>query len=236
MSAPQINGNPFTDDFESLIEEVRKQLLAAQTHFDIWEALYFRSEDVAAVLDMYKGFFVPTIDAHVTVFFIKALNVVDSDKRAPSFHRVFRMIERDSTLAPGLSLEALLHRLEKQQDTLDRLKSVRNKRAAHWDTKSEPDTVLVEESRTLLQELQSIFNDIHNAHAGSMWRFKLLDDHHTGDVVLALKEYLDILPNTTKIVWTATQDGSNRANSIVASDLIDQLRKALGCQEYFQEA
>ena len=177
--------------FESLLEEIRVQLLLAQTHFDIWEALFFRTEEETAVLDRYKGFFAPTIDAHIDRFFIRASNVVGNNPQAPSFYRLFRLIDKEDSLAPGIRLRAQRSRLTQlMRSILDRIKTFRDQRVAHWDTIANPEPVLAEEARSVLSELQDIFNDIHFAHTGRKWSFEQWDRSHTNNVIQDLQKLL----------------------------------------------
>lgn len=120
-------------EFESLLDEVRKQLLDAQIHFDIWEQLWPTEENVH-IINVYRGFFQPTRIAHLDRFFIKASNVMSNDPTSPSFYRVLNMIRKDVNLAPGIELRALRNRLKKQKNLIERIRQYRNKRAAHWDT------------------------------------------------------------------------------------------------------
>ena len=160
-------------EFKSLLEELRKQLLDAQIHFDIWEKLWPTEENVD-VINSYKGFFLPTRNAHLDRFFIKLSNTVDADPRSPSFYRVLKMLATKADLAPTIDVRSLRNRLKKLKDLLRRINQYRNKRAAHWDTDAiELDSVHVGESRSLLEELESIYNEINSAHNGNVWSFKI---------------------------------------------------------------
>lgn len=150
--------------FKKLIEEARQQLLAAQAHLDIWEALH-PTEQVVDVLNLYKGFFIPTRDAHRDRFFIKTHNVTDTDKRAPSFHRILRMIRGYPDLAPDVDLRDPSARLRKQRDVLSRIGTFRDKRVAHWDSDPPASSILLGECRKLLEELEDMFNVIHVSYS-----------------------------------------------------------------------
>ena len=173
------------EEFDSLLEDLRKQLLDACTHFDIWLELW-PTEDKVHVINAYKGFFVPTREAHRNQWFIKVCNVVSNDRRAPSFYRVINMLHKNARLAPGVDLRALRTRVNSQKKLLEAINDYRNKRAAHWDTTvAQPlDPVLVGDSRRLLEELGKIFNEVHYAHTRSQrWAFKLVQH---GDTSLLL--------------------------------------------------
>jgi len=173
------------EELDSLLEELRKQLLEACTHFDIWLELW-PTEDKVGILNAYKGFFLPTRKAHLDQWVIKVSNIVSNDAKAPSFYRVLRMLDRNASLAPGVDVGALRTRLKSQEKVLKAIEQYRNKRAAHWDTTvAQPlDPVLVGDSRRLLEELEKIFNEVHYAHTRSQrWAFKLVQH---GDTSLLL--------------------------------------------------
>ena len=167
-----------TTEFKSLLTEVKKQLLDAQMHFDIWEQIWPTEQNVE-VINSYKGFFLPTRDAHLDRFFIKTSNVVDNHKNSPSIYRLLNMVGSCIDLAPGIDMHSIRGRLNKQKDLLRRIRQYRNRRAAHWDMVSKPDPVFVGESRQLLIELESIFNEIHAAHNKNVWSFKPQQYHDT---------------------------------------------------------
>lgn len=174
-------------EFKSLLEELRRQILDAQIHFDIWEKLWPTGENVG-VINSYKGFFIPTRNAHLDRFFIRVSNAVDADPRSPSFYRVLRMLTTKGDLAPRIDVRSLRNRLKKLKDLLRRIKQYRNKRAAHWDTDAIGlDAVHVGESRSLLDELESIYNEINSAHNGTVWSFTIPEYRDTDRILNRLR-------------------------------------------------
>ncbi len=168
-------------EFRLLLDEARRQLQDAQTHFDIWVELWPTEQNVK-VINAYRGFFIPARKAHLDEFFIKVSNVVSNDHRAPSLYRLLDMVDRMPSLAPGLNLPSLRDRLKKQKGLLRRIKRYRNKRAAHWDTDlSKPtEPVQLGESKEMLKELQDMFNEISSAHTGGqVWVFTILEHRDT---------------------------------------------------------
>jgi len=174
-------------EFKSLLEEVRKQLLDAQMHFDIWEQLW-PTEKKVDVINSYIGFFQPTRAAHLDRFFIKISNVVDNHRNSPSIYRLLNMVGSYMDLAPGIDMHSIHDRLKKQKDLLRRIRQYRNKRAAHWDMAAKPDPVFVGESRQLLMELASIFNEIHGAHDKNVWSFRPQQYHDTDRLLDRLRK------------------------------------------------
>jgi len=176
--------------FKSLLEQVRKQLIAAQTHLDIWEQLW-PTEDNMKIINAYRGFFLPTRSAHLDQFFIKVSNVVDSDPRAPSFYRLLKAISNAPNLSPGVDVQLMRAQLRREKDLLKRMKVYRNKRAAHWDTEvSEPlDPVFLGEVKQLLIELEKMFNKINISHTGGgRWVFNWVQYRDTSYILDRLRQ------------------------------------------------
>ncbi|MBI2851812.1 MAG: hypothetical protein HYX84_01735 [Chloroflexi bacterium] len=173
-----------------LLEELRKQLLAACIHFEIWEQT-FPTQTVVETLNWYRGFFLPTREAHLDRFIIKVSIVVENDRRAPSFYRLFGLLRNCPALVP--SVNALSRRLRKHRKVLAAIKEYRDARAAHWNAESnrregaQRKPVLFGESRRMLKELQSMFNEISVAHSGSVWVFEHITRNYTTSLLDALK-------------------------------------------------
>ena len=119
-------------EFKSLLEELRKQLLDASMYFDIWEQIW-PTEQAVDVINRYKGFFQPVRKALFDQFSIKICNVTGNDRRLPSFYIVFKMLDTNHSLAPGLDVQSLRRRLRKHRTVLLAIDSYRNTKAAHWD-------------------------------------------------------------------------------------------------------
>ncbi|MFC1977707.1 hypothetical protein ACFLWS_05535 [Chloroflexota bacterium] len=175
-------------EFESLLEELRQQLLDASAHFDIWVQL-FPTTQVVDVINQYKGFFQPTREAHLDRFMIKISNVISNDSRSPSFQRIFKMLDRNPTLASMVDVQSLRKRLQQHKKVIKRIKEYRNRRGAHWDTqeRAQRKPVLFGDSRRMLQELQDIFNEISSVHSGNVWSFKYSQHGNTISLLNALK-------------------------------------------------
>lgn len=141
-------------------------------------------------MNQYRGFFVPTRNAYLSQFFIKVCNVLSSDRKAPSFYRVFRMLENGTYLAPNIDVRVLRNRLKKYGEVLKAIEQYRNTRAAHWDTGiSEPQKpVLFGDCGRMLEDLQNVFNEISSAHTGGqIWAFKTMQHNDTSRLLEALQ-------------------------------------------------
>jgi hypothetical protein len=177
--------------FKALLEELRKQLLDASMHFEIWESLWPTSQ-VVDVINRYKGFFLPTRNAHLSQFFIKVCNVVNNDSKSPSFYRIFKMLENNPQMAPGVDTKLLRKRLRQYKGILQGVNNYRNTKAAHWDTTNqvaERKPVLFGDSKRMLKELQDIFNEICGAATDGVWSFKV--SQH-GDTTALLDNLIEL--------------------------------------------
>ena len=147
---------PVASDFEAKLLLLRDQLVAAQVCLEVWEHLSNRSAELASALDRYRGFFVPTILPHQTLFFIKMAIATDhKDRRQPSLYEVLRLIEGEPSLAPGLDVGSLRTRVDRFADVIRRVRRARDRRFAHVDTRKNPPRVKLGEYRRLLEELSN---------------------------------------------------------------------------------
>jgi hypothetical protein len=177
------------DEFNTLLSELRGQLLEASIHFEIWEGLW-PTKDVIDVINRYKSFFLPSRNAHLDRFFIKVYNIVSNRSNQPSFYHVFSMINKDSALAPDLDVKSLRNRLKSHRTTLMAIEDYRNTRGAHWDTdiQSERKPILFGDCRRMLEELQRIFNEISGAATKNVWSFQPIPSGNTQLLLNHLKE------------------------------------------------
>ena len=186
--------------FKTLLEELRKQLLEASIHFDIWEGLWPTAQ-VVDVINRYKGFFLPTRNAHLDRFFIKVSNVMSNDPRSPSFYRIFKMLDNNPDLAPGIDTRSLRKRLRQHRGVLEGINNHRNTKAAHWDTQqtAQRKSVLFGDSKRMLKELQDIFNEICGASTKNVWSFKVSQHGDTTALLNHLNELRSIHKQQTDI-------------------------------------
>ena len=175
-------------EFKTLLDELRKQLLDACIHFDIWVQIYPTAQ-VVNVINQYKGFFLPTINAHLDRFIIKVSNLFSNNPNSPSFYRIFKMLDNCPAFASGIDVRSSRKRLKQHRKALEAIKEYRNTRVAHWDTqvRTQRKPVLFGESRRMLNELQDIFNEISSAHSGIVWSFKYSQQSNTSSLLNTLK-------------------------------------------------
>ena len=215
--------------FETLLNEIRGQLLQAQTSFDIWFNLQPQENEMLDTLNSFKGFFIPTLDAHLDRYFIKLGNVLDDNqkhKNAASFYRMLKMMRNDSSLAPGLDIDALQGRIEK--GVAKRVKILRHTRAAHWQIGASTQDVYLNEIRDLLIELGSVFNDVHKVvYPQETWSFKVLESTDTQNVINCLQVHHALRPAAGIVAWTAVQDPGTPGRYFISSEALEKLRQTL---------
>lgn len=176
-------------EFEYVFEILRQQLLDATSHFYILEQLW-PTEKVVDIINRYKGFFQPTRAAHLDSLIIKVSDIVSNKATAPSFYRILKMIGRNSNLASDINVREVKQRIRKHKKTLEAIKDYRNKRAAHWITSVEDEEVnkpLLLETKRMLEELETIFNEISASHSGKLWKFLYLEHRDTIRLLDVLK-------------------------------------------------
>ena len=177
------------NELKSILEELRKQLLDASIHFEIWQDLWPTTE-VVDVINRYKGFFLPTRNAHIDRFYIKICNVMSSRSSQPSFYRIFNILNKNTALAPGIDIRSLKKRLNSHKKTVDAIKEYRNKKVAHWDMRiqTQRKPVLLGNCKRMLVELQDIFNEISSATSKNIWSFKYVQHGDTNILLSHLNE------------------------------------------------
>lgn len=175
-------------EFESILEILSKQLLDASVHFDIWEQLW-PTEQVVDVINQYKGFFLPTKDAHLDRFIIKISDILSNHRNSPSFYRILSMIGKNSNLAPDINVREIKNRLKNHKMVLEAIKDFRDKRVAHWDISvnklNKP--VLFGDTKRMLTELKGIFNEISASHSSNIFSFRYVQQGNTTSLLNALK-------------------------------------------------
>ena len=178
-------------EFEYRLDKLRKQILAANIHFNICIDLWPTKERVN-VINRYRGYFIPARSAHFNQFAIIIYNIFRNKANAPSFHNIFKMISMNPILTPGLDPRLLANRLKKHNNTKDAIISYRNKTAAHsylsFDVNGKPSLneeklkrkpIIFGATKRLLEEMKEIFNIVSEAHSKALWSFEPQEFKHT---------------------------------------------------------
>ncbi|MCH8063128.1 MAG: hypothetical protein IH861_11565 [Chloroflexi bacterium] len=176
-------------NFERLLERHRIELQHALHNFEVWKTLENRDDETARVLNAFRGFFNLTIEAIKTQFVINIMNIAGSDYRLPNVHRLLKMIDRDEALAPDLDTRVIRKRLKQLRPIILKLKTLRDRRAAHWDMETPPEDPTLGEVETILRGLETIFHEITMAaQPGHHWPLTYSEHSHTESFLRTLRE------------------------------------------------
>ena len=177
------------EEFENVFKRLILELRAASVHFYIWERLHI-TEETVDIISEYKGFFLPTRDAHNDRFISKVSDIMSKHPNAPSFYRVLNMIGGNPKLAPDVNVGEIKGRLEKHEEVLKAIKYLRNKRVDHWDTSVEKLSrkVLYGDAKRMLEDLKEICDEISSSHSGQMDAFRYIEQEDIIRLLWALKE------------------------------------------------
>lgn len=177
------------EEFEYVLEVLRRQLLDASSYFYIFEQLW-PTEKVVDVIRRHKGFFQPTRAAHLASVMIKVREIVSNKGDAPSLYRILKMVERNPGLARDINVREIKRRIKKHRKTLEAIKDYCNKRVAHWVTSVEDDKVkrpLLLGTKRMLKEFGDIFNEISGSHSKNIWSFKYSEQSDVISLIDGLK-------------------------------------------------
>ena len=158
------------ETFRALLKAIEEEIYRATSHINIYKQLDDRRQ-YQQVLERYPGFFNLSLEAHRKAFYINISNVLDHEPRAPSLHRVLRMIERCPDMAPEVQPRKMRRALNNLRELSGRSLDLRNTRFAHRDMSADPSPVRFNESLALLTELQRLYNIIFLAHHNSTFDF-----------------------------------------------------------------
>lgn len=159
--------------FESWRKTIYKELIAAYTHYHIWEQLWPTEEHIL-IINQFPVFFHYTTAAHMKQFILSITKITEHRDNSINLWRWLDGIENDQSLASRLSTEVkqLRAQLESHNDILGRIRKYRNKIIAHIDERHAwPDdnlwqdkVITVGEAKALLQDLESGFNVLSLAY------------------------------------------------------------------------
>jgi len=193
----------------------------------MWKALYFSDDEMSYPLDTYSGFFTLTIDAHASMFFIRAFTLVDNQSSGATFYRLLNLARRNPDLVPDVNITAQVRRFKRLESARKRIKLFRDKRAAHWDRNAMVINLTVEDAEGVLHELHGIMNEFRIAHTGSGVHHELWQPSNVTDLVRTLAEHHQIISTVNMIAWTAAKDPSDPDLSRVRTEHVIKLQQVL---------
>jgi hypothetical protein len=187
--------------FQYLLEELRKQLLEACIHFEIYINTWPTKENVD-VINRYRGYFIPARLAHINQFTIKISEILSNRITAPSFYNVFKMLKINPEFSPGIAIQSLSKTLRQHTKTKEAIINYRNISAAHSDVvpgivgiislneeRKERKPILVGKCQKMLDDLKEIFNKISLHSTRKLWSFTPLEHYHTDNLLNHLNIY-----------------------------------------------
>ena len=180
-------------EFELRLEELRKQILEASIHFNIWQDLW-PTEEKVEVINRFKGFFQPARIAHRDRFIILMSNIFSTKNKAPSFYNIFRMLKNERQIIQGLDIKSLSKRLKQHRKTKEAIIAFRNEVAAHheveWPSTEIPERkpVLFGETKIMLLDIQEMYNEISSLYSRNLWSFTPLEHQHTNNLLVELDD------------------------------------------------
>lgn len=187
--------NMTSQKFEKWRRALAKELIAAYTHYHIWEQLW-PSEEHVSVLNQFRVFFHFTTAAHSQLFFLHVAKITEHRKDSINLWRWLDEIEKDPSFASRLSVEIkeLREQLQTYDALINRIKTHRHKRIAHVDERhSWPDSniwqdniVTIGEAKKLLGALESGFNKVSAAYDGQIWSLRSIGLEDTSSLLKKL--------------------------------------------------
>lgn len=194
------NPRPTSERFKRWRGAIADELVRAHSYYHIWKQLW-PTEEAVQVLNNYRVFFHYTRAAHLQMFFMSIAKVTQYGRNPITIWRLFDEIEDNPELAPRISeteIRRLRKQLESHKNLLARISAYCNKKVINIDLRDEwPDeniwqdkAITIKEAETLLQDLESVFNKISNAHDGNSWSFKMVGLDDTTHVVEVLSSHI----------------------------------------------
>jgi hypothetical protein len=184
-------------EVKELFDRMRREISAVVESYHIWRTLTFsrsipevgkeQAEKNAALMTLYKDFFVTTEQSHLQTFVIGLMKFFDRDPRALSISGLIKEIEKHKSIFTPDILRGIhpelaktgaieddyvsittkiideIEQLRKPHETLiGSLKDVRDKQFAHTDMKPIQGTFVPNEVEALLEAVQNMFNKLSN--------------------------------------------------------------------------
>lgn len=191
---------------KELFNRMSHEICAVIESYHIWRTLTFarsipevgkeKAEKNAALLSLYKDFFIPTEQSHLQTFVIGLMKFFDRNSQALSIAALIKELEKNKTMFTADVVRSVYPALANTgsikddyipitQDTTDEiekirkphealianLKDVRDKQFAHTDMKAIKGTFVPLEVEALIRAVQEMFNKLSNSFdlSGTYW-------------------------------------------------------------------
>lgn len=187
--------------YEHQLGELRRIILDGVSCFIVWQGLNKEYEESSRNVGLhtgfwwkYRGFFAPARNALLFRASIQLSKAFDVDIRTVSISNILKIaLENRQELAPYAtrsSLNALLNKINDNNELIQRLRRYRNQRLAHFDSDLNGNIELSsEEVNTLIEETKLIYNSIKYSYEGKFDDFNEIMEN----VYLHSKQVIDIM-------------------------------------------
>jgi len=157
------------EEFKRQLNELRWVIFRGLLFLSVWKALLVDEEGVASLslternglLNRYKGFFAPVVDALREGALIQFAKVYDTHPKAISLKKLLAAARREASLAPNATVNELRQ--------IDNLLKIRNERLAHLDQTPEEIRLMLPELENLVEVIKEAFNKLSLAHDNSIY-------------------------------------------------------------------
>ncbi|MEW6617053.1 MAG: hypothetical protein AB1333_01380 [Patescibacteria group bacterium] len=184
-------------EVKELFNRMSHEIFAVVESYHIWRTLTFsrsipevgkeQAEKNAALLSLYKYFFIPTEQSHLQTFIVGLMKFFDKDSQALSIVGLIKKIEKNKSLFTADIIRSVYPNLDKigaikddyvpiKQETINQieqlrkshevlitnLKNIRDKQLAHTDMKAINGTFVPNEIEALIKTIQQTFNKLSN--------------------------------------------------------------------------
>ncbi len=193
------NPRPTPERFKRLRGSIAKELVNAHSYYQIWKQLW-PTEEIVKILNEYRVFFQYTRASSLQLFLLAIKKITQRGRSSASIWRMLNEIEEYPSLTPQLSkleIRRLRERLESHKYLLSRVRVYCNKDIINIGFHEQlpvvnikqDKVITIKEAETLLEDLESIFDKISNAHDGNSWSFKMVGIEDTTYLLKALSRY-----------------------------------------------
>jgi hypothetical protein len=172
----------------------------------------------AHALNRYRGFFLPARNALLWMTFMQLSKVFDRDDRTVSLSVLLHAAKANRTVLTPQATKDDLSNMEKQIDDneqlLNRLNNLRDQRIAHHDAIASSDRrVLFGEVKTLVEDIQSMYNSLSGWHRNEETMFEVIAE--------------DVEMDTSRLVQVMREENMRNERDIALrkDEALKQVRK-----------
>ncbi|MDO8531127.1 MAG: hypothetical protein Q7T26_03015 [Dehalococcoidia bacterium] len=164
-------------EFKRRRKQLAQTIWNAVTIYAIWKELQSRSEEEAAGLNRYKGFFQPVLYALRQAFVVEFWKIFDPDSHANSLDSLIAAARNEKVaLAPRTSDDELAEigrLLRPHRKVIERWRRLRITSVHDDVAPQKPDSpLIIREANAMAEAAVDAFNRLSSAHDGQAWIFQ----------------------------------------------------------------